>query len=109
MRSLDRMRRGTLSEQFFRSSADLGAKTRGPYYVLQSCLKGRKVSERIPANRAEQVGIEVENYRRFQQLADEFVSLTDRITRESADVSDSKKNSRPRKSKKRVCAKPTPS
>jgi transposase len=100
IQSIDRLRRGSLSEQFFDRKRD-GKKVRlGPYFVLQCFLKGTKCSERIQPDHAEQIRNEVANYQRFKDLADQFVEVTDRITRLESGSAESKKNSRHRKSAK---------
>jgi len=98
MRSIDRLRRGSLSRQFFKQERGGKTHSHGPYFVLQSLLHGEKRSERVPAEMAEQVGQHVKNYQRFQDLAEQFVTLTDRITRQADAKTDSKKNSRRKKS-----------
>jgi hypothetical protein len=103
MQAIDRLRRGSLSQQFFGSP---GRGLRGPYYVLQGYFHGQKFSERVPAAQAQQVEQDVANYRRFQQLAEEFVSLTDQVTRLQAQAPESKKNSKRSKSTPSSSAKP---
>jgi hypothetical protein len=98
MQAIDRLRRGSLSKQFLQSPAP--ASRRGPYYVLQGFFHGKKFSQRIPQEQAAQVEQDVENYRRFQALAEEYVTLSDQITRLQDQPSDSKKNSSRRKSPK---------
>jgi len=79
--AIDRLRRGSLSRQFFKKTAS-GPKTRqGPYYLLQGYLQGRKFSTRVPAKQLPQIQPLVANYKRFVQLAEKLVSLTDQITR----------------------------
>jgi hypothetical protein len=51
----------------------------------------------------------VENYRRFQQLAEDFVTVSDQITRLQDQQPDSKKNSSPRRSPTSSSRKPRPS
>ena len=80
MQSVDRLRRGSLSKQFFKSDP-AGPATRGPYYVLQCFFRGKKCSQRIPQDQAARVQQDVDNFRHFQTMADEFVSLSDQITR----------------------------
>jgi hypothetical protein len=81
MRTLDHMRRGTLSRQFFRSCRTKRAGAGpGPYFVLQGYLQGQKFSHRIPSDQATGVQAQVANYKRFQELADEFVSVTEQLT-----------------------------
>lgn len=96
MRSLDTLRRGSLSEQFFKYKEAGKTLLRGPYFLLQGFFHGKKFAERIPAKKAGQVAQQVENYQRFQALAERFVTLTDQMTR-LLDQPDSKKNSSPRR------------
>ena len=96
MRSLDTLRRGSLSQQFFKYKQAGKTLLRGPYFLLQGFFRGKKFAERIPAEKAGQVAQQVENYQRFQALAERFVTLTDEMTR-LEDQPDSKKNSKGRK------------
>lgn len=100
IQAIDRLRRGTLSKQFFKKRRAGKTVRQGPYYVLQCYLKGCKCSERIPAEQAEQVKSEVTNYHRFQELAEQFLQITDQITRWESGLSDAKKNSSHRRSPK---------
>ena len=108
MQAIDRLRRGSLSQQFFK--APPGQKERrGPYFVLQGFFQGKKFSEPIPAEEAPQVQQQVDNYRRFQTLAQEYVTLSDQITRLDSQNSDSKKNSSRTNSPTNNSRKPKPS
>ena len=80
MGEIDRICRGNLSEQFFKSKK--GGKTvrHGPYYVLQRWFEGKNLCERIKADQVEPVRQGVEGYKRFQQLAEEFVDVGEQIT-----------------------------
>lgn len=109
MQSIDRLRRGTLSEQFFLKKRRGETIRQGPYYVLQCFLKGVKCSERIPADQAQEARADVANYQRFQELADQFVKITDQITRLERGQADAKKNSSPRKSPRNNSPNPAPS
>ena len=106
IKSIDRLRRGTLSRQFFKKRRSGSKAKQGPYYVLQGYLQDQKFSERVPAEQAAQVEPLVANYKRFEQLAEEFVTVTDQITRMSQAAPDAKKNSR-RKSDRNASGKPT--
>lgn len=97
MQAIDRLRRGSLSQQFFPSGAGAAAK-RGPYYVLQGFFHGKKFSQRIPKEQAAQVQADVDNYRRFQALAEAYVTLSDQITSLQDGQADCKKNSSLRRS-----------
>ena len=104
IQSIDRLRRGTLSEQFFTTKREGKTVRQGPYYVLQCYLKGCKCSERIPADHAQQVRSDVANYQLFQELAEQFVKITDQITRLENGPTDAKKNSSHRRSAKNSSA-----
>lgn len=106
MKTIDRLRRGSLSTQFFKARSPKDSSLRGPYYVLQGFFHGEKFSERVPPDQAAQVQRDVDNYRRFQTLAEEFVTLSDQITRRQEPPADSKKNFSPRKSPTNSSKKP---
>ncbi len=103
IRALDQMRRGSLSRQFFASPKGNASATHGPYFVLQGYLQGQKFSKRIAAEEAGAVETQVANYKRFQELADQFVTVTEQLTLQE----EPKKNSA-RKSKPSVSRKPPP-
>ena len=109
MRSIDRLRRGSLSRHFLQKHQGGQTLTHGPYFVLQGYLRGKKFSQHIRGEEATQVGQEVKNYQRFQALADRFVTVTDQITQRSSANAESKKNSSRRKSPPNGSARPKPS
>jgi hypothetical protein len=98
MRTIDRLRRGTLSQHFLKKQQGGQTITLGPYFVLQGYLRGKKFSRHICAEQATQVEADVKNYQRFQTLAKRFVTLTDQITQLSGSTPESKNNSRRRRS-----------
>jgi len=108
IRAIDRLRRGSLSRQFFKQRRAHSKNPQGPYFVLQGYVQGKKFSERIPAGQAPQLEPLVANYQRFEELAEEFVAVTDQLTRQSQAAPDAKKNSTP-KSGRNDSGKPTPS
>jgi hypothetical protein len=107
MQALGPLRRGSLSRQFFKSKEPKARAARGPYFVLQGYVNGRKFSQRVPADQAPQVQEQVENYRLFLSLAEEFVAVCDQITQ--LESQDSKKNSSRPRSPRRGSKKPKPS
>jgi hypothetical protein len=109
MQSIDRLRRGSFSKQFFKSQPPAPSARRGPYYILQGFFHGKKFSERIAPEQAAQVEQDVENYRRFQALAEEYVTLSDQITRLQDQPQERKKNSSRRRSPTNSSRKPPPS
>jgi hypothetical protein len=105
MGAIDRMCRGHLSEQFFKSTR--GGKTvrQGPYYVLQRWFRGKNLCERVASDQLEPVRQGVEGYKRFRQLADEFVDLSEQMTLETGQLPAVKKK-RPLRLAKSNWAKP---
>ena len=108
IRAIDRLRRGSLSRQFFKKRRADAKAPQGPYYVLQGYVQGQKFSERVPAEQAPQIEPLVANYKRFEELAEEFVTVTDQLTRLGQGLPDAKKNSR-RRSGRSGSGRPTPS
>lgn len=81
MRSIRSMRRGTINEQFV-PRTQKGKKTgelRGPYYVLSRNVEGKTVSERVGADEVAKTRADVEQYKEFVKLCEEFVSLTGQL------------------------------
>jgi hypothetical protein len=109
LQSIDRLRRGSLSKQFFQPRQPGSTTRRGPYFVLQGFFHGQKFSQRIPQDQAAQVEQDVDNYRRFQRLAEDYVTVSDQITRLRDACPDSKKNSSRRRSPTNSSRKPRPS
>ena len=106
LQSIERLRRGTLSRQTYTKKLAGGDRTQGPYFVLQGFHQGKKFSQRVPAARAAQVQEQVDNFKRFQRLADQCVSVTDELTQLAQGLPDAKKNSSRRKSIRRASSKP---
>lgn len=110
MAGIDHLRRGSFSRQFFGSRDSAPEGRQGPYFILQGYLQGQKFSERIPAAQAPQVETLVANYKHFQQLAENFITVTDQITRLSASTEDlKKKRTCPSRSIRSGSGKPMPS
>ena len=98
MKQIDHLRRGSLSRQFFKSRRDGKVVETGPYFVLQCTFKGKKCSQRISSNNAQRVEQHVESFRRFNGLAEEFITLSEQITQLECADDDSKKNASHRRS-----------
>jgi len=109
LQSIDRLRRGTLSRQVFSKQQGGKTVTQGPYFNLQGFHKGKKFNRHIPADKAQEVQQHVDNFKRFQEVSDQCVTLTDRITQLTEGLPDVKKNSNPRRSRKRSSGKQKPS
>lgn len=76
MRRIERLRRGTISEQFYGT----GENRQGPYYVLQGYSDSRHWSKRIPRDQAAQVREDLGAGARFRELCDEFAEVTEQAT-----------------------------
>lgn len=103
LKSIDRLRRGTLSRQTFTKTQAGKTVSQGPYFLLQGFRHGKKFSQRIPSEAAEAVQQQVENFKQFQVLADECISITDQITQLAEG---GKKNSRSKRSRGSGSGKP---
>jgi hypothetical protein len=106
MGAIDRLQRGHLSQQFFQSVRQGKTIRQGPYYVLQRWFQGKNLCERIPAEQVQPVRLAVEGYQRFRRLAEEFVELSEQLTRQAGLLPEVKKKSR-RRSNKSSSEKPT--
>ena len=68
--AIGEMRPGTLSKQFQKS----GEKSRG-YYQLSYTLNMKSKTEYVQEEFVKDVGLQVENYKRFKKLIKEWVEL----------------------------------
>jgi len=87
MRRIERLRQGTISEQFYGA----GENKQGPYYVLQGYSESKHWSKRVPRDRVEQVREDLGAGIRFKELCGQFAELTEQATIEE-DQPGSKKN-----------------
>lgn len=102
MASIRRLRRGTVNEQYFEvRKADGTMVKRGPYYLYSRTEKGRSYSQRIAAAQVEAVRTETENCKRFKELAERCVVVTEQLTVGDERASQKKGSKKPlrRKSK----------
>ena len=88
------MRKGVLNTTYQKvTHKDGEVATKGPYYVLSRKGKGNKtVSKTIPAKDASRVQEDVDNYKRFRQLTDEYVDVCERLSLLKEEDGDTKKN-----------------
>jgi len=105
MAEIDRMQRGRLSEQFFKKTKQGQEILLGPYYVLQRWSEGKNLSERVPSQAVASMRAAIEGYERFEKLAEEYVELTERLTRQAEAGGNAKKNAKS-KSKRPSSRKP---
>jgi hypothetical protein len=88
------MRKGTLSTRFNKVVNKKGEEVlNGPYYVLTKKGEGNKtISEPITAADAPHIQSEVDNYKRFKQLSDEYMDVCEMLSQFAKIEDDVKKN-----------------
>jgi hypothetical protein len=76
------MRKGVLNAKYQKVAHKNGEiAVKGPYYLLTKKAPGGKtISEAIPAKDATRIQEEVDNYKRFRQLSDEYVEVCEKIS-----------------------------
>jgi len=76
------MRRGTLNEVYRKQKLKNGTiAQRGPFYNITTKTEGNKtVTTAVPKKDMERVRLEVENYRTFRRLSDEFIDVCESIS-----------------------------
>jgi hypothetical protein len=66
---------------------------KGPYYeITKKGAGGKTVAESVPAKDAEYMKAEVDNYKRFRQLSDEYVDVCEQMSLISGIEDEAKKN-----------------
>ena len=80
MGQIDRMIRGQLSQQTYQVQRQGQLITQGPYYLLQRRENGKNNCQRVSAQELEAIMAGVEGHRKFQQLAERYALLTERLT-----------------------------
>jgi len=68
--------RGKLTSQTYVTKG----RSQGPYFTLQRWEEGKNKSQRIPSPQLPMIQEAVTGFERFQQLADQFVGLTEQQT-----------------------------
>lgn len=71
--------RGKLTSQTYEAKG----RSQGPYYTLQRWEEGKNKSQRISPPQLPMIQEAVNGFERFQQLADQFVGLTEQQTWEA--------------------------
>ena len=89
------MRRVTINEQYLKvPRKDKEPSLRGPYHVLTRKENGKTISTRVRSNELEEIKKETEAYKKFNQLSNEFIVITEELTDEKKILrdEDTKKN-----------------
>jgi hypothetical protein len=91
---IHRMRKGSLNS--FRQKVvhqDGEVVMKGPYYTLTKKVSGGKtITQSIPASDVPRIRQEVENYKKFRSLADEYIEVCEGIALLESGDGDAKKN-----------------
>jgi len=82
--SIQRMRRGQLSEQYYNKRNQSGELLRqGPYFVWQAWVRGKKRSVRVKQQDADQIRNDIEAYKQYKQLCEELADVTEELTQQA--------------------------
>ena len=87
------MRRGTLNEVYRKQELKSGEMARrGPFYnITTKTEKNKTVTTAVPKKDIERVRQEVENYKSFRKLSDEYIDVCEKISLLASD-DEAKKN-----------------
>lgn len=88
------MRRGTLNEVYKQQKLKDGRiAKRGPFYNVTTTDKtGKTVTTAVSKKDLEEVRQEVENYKRFRALSEEYIEVCEKVTLLTSDADEAKKN-----------------
>ena len=88
------MRKGVLNAKYQKVKYKNGeVAVKGPYYELTKKGSGGKtIAQSVPVRDAEHIQAEVGNYKRFRQLADEYVDVCEQISLIKDSKDEGKKN-----------------
>ena len=91
---LHTMRKGVLNATYQKvPHKDGKIAVKGPYYVLTRKGDGGKtVTKSIPAEDVPHIQQEVDNYKKFRALSDEFVNVCEELSLTNGDEDEVKKN-----------------
>ena len=88
------MRIGTLNERFTKAKNKKGEEViNGPYHVLtKKGLNNKTVSECISEKDVPRIREEVDNYKRFKKLTEEYASVCEKLSQLASSEDEGKKN-----------------
>ena len=94
MASIESMRKGVLNSRYQKVKHKNGEVVeKGPYYELtKKGAGGKTIAQSISAKDAERVRAEVDNYKRFRQLSDEYVDVCEQMSLLANSDDEGKKN-----------------
>ena len=88
------MRKGVLNAKYQRVKHKNGdVVEKGPYYELtKKGAGGKTIAQSVSAKDAEHIKAEVDNYKRFRQLSDEYIDVCEQMSLLAGSDGDVKKN-----------------
>jgi len=88
------MRRGSLNEFYYEQKLKNGTMAkRGPFYnITMKGANGKTVSKSVSKTDVDRIRAEVDNYRKFRELSDEYVDICEKISLLSESENEAKKN-----------------
>ena len=88
------MRKGNLNTKYQKVRHKSGEVVeKGPYYELTKKGSGGKtIAQSVSANDAEHIKAEVDNYKRFRQLTDEYIDVCEQVSLLADSDDEGKKN-----------------
>ena len=91
---IESMRRGNLNEFYYDQKLKNGTVAkRGPFYnITMKGVNGKTVSKSVSKKDVDKIRSEVDNYRRFRELTNEYVDICEEISLHSENEDEAKKN-----------------
>ncbi len=82
MAAITRLRRGSVTEQYYTKRNKDGLESlQGPYYVWSHCRDGKRRTDRIRADQIIRVRKQIANYKELKRLFEELLDVTEQLTR----------------------------
>ena len=94
MACIKSMRKGVLNTKYQKVKHKNGEVVkRGPYYELtKKGAGGKTIAQSVPAKDAEYIKTEVDNYKRFRVLSDEYIDVCEQMSHLANTEDEGKKN-----------------
>jgi hypothetical protein len=88
------MRKGVLNTKYQRVKRKNGEVVqKGPYYeITKKGTGGKTIAQSVSAKDAEHIKTEVDNYKRFRQLSDEYIDVCEQMSLIECSEDECKKN-----------------
>ena len=99
MGDIQKMRRGTVNEQFLKVQQKDGSSVlRGPYFLYSRTEKGKSISQRIQPEEVVRYQEETEHCRKFKNLANKYVLVCEELADLTTLEQEKKRKTQKRKS-----------